>query len=223
MSRPTGIGSPTTAPSLRDPSPAVHDISGEHRYSAEPLPTTAVCPQPSPQVRTARSPSRPVPVRRIQVCRGSVLAVLSLPLLFAAGRSVSDTADSMPMIRAYRSPARKLHDNIATAAAMTVAVASLIASAYLASLITDVTGAGSALCSHWYFARSPGLESRMVRCADSASTSSIGRLDAFPPVGGPDGHSAFSPGRMFWYRTGLRRFTATKARSSLRRGRLQIH
>lgn len=75
-------------------------------------------------------------------------AVLSLPLLFAAGMSAFDTADSMLMTRLYswanRSPARKLYYNIATTG-MTVAVAAVIASVYLAGLIADATGAGGLL------------------------------------------------------------------------------
>jgi nickel/cobalt transporter (NiCoT) family protein len=46
------------------------------------------------------------------------LAVLTLPLLFAAGMSTMDTADSLLMTRAYswayRQPARRLYDNLAT-------------------------------------------------------------------------------------------------------------
>jgi nickel/cobalt transporter (NiCoT) family protein len=76
------------------------------------------------------------------------LAVLSLPLLFAAGMSAFDTADSMLMTRvyswAYCSPARRLYYNIATTG-MTVAVAAFIASVYIASLIVDATGAGRPL------------------------------------------------------------------------------
>ena len=79
------------------------------------------------------------------------LAVLSLPLLFAAGMSAFDTADSMLMTRAYswayRSPARRLYYNIATTG-MTVAVAAFIASVYVAGLIADATGAGGLLASY---------------------------------------------------------------------------
>ncbi|MER6850641.1 HoxN/HupN/NixA family nickel/cobalt transporter [Streptomyces flaveolus] len=73
-----------------------------------------------------------------------VLAILSLPLLFAAGMSTFDTADSMLMTRVYswahRSPARRLYYNIATTG-MTVAVAAFIASVYVAGLTADATGA----------------------------------------------------------------------------------
>jgi high-affinity nickel-transport protein len=79
------------------------------------------------------------------------LAVLSLPLLFAAGMSAFDTADSMLMTRAYswayRSPARRLYYNIATTG-MTVAVAAFIASVYIAGLIADATGAGGPLAAY---------------------------------------------------------------------------
>jgi high-affinity nickel-transport protein len=80
-----------------------------------------------------------------------MLAVLSLPLLFAAGMSAFDTVDSMLMTRAYswayRSPARKLYYNIATTG-MTVAVAAFIASVYLAGLIVDATGARGPLAAY---------------------------------------------------------------------------
>jgi high-affinity nickel-transport protein len=73
------------------------------------------------------------------------LAVLTLPLLFAAGMSAMDTADSLLMTRAYswayRHPARRLYYNLATTG-MTVAVALFVASVYLAGLIDEFTGAG---------------------------------------------------------------------------------
>ncbi|MGW3626760.1 HoxN/HupN/NixA family nickel/cobalt transporter [Streptomyces sp. NPDC000880] len=79
------------------------------------------------------------------------MAVLSLPLLFAAGMSAFDTADSMLMSRAYswayRSPARKLYYNIATTG-MTVAVAVFIASVYLAGLLHESTGVGGPLAEY---------------------------------------------------------------------------
>ncbi|KQW10740.1 HoxN/HupN/NixA family nickel/cobalt transporter [Streptomyces sp. Root369] len=79
------------------------------------------------------------------------LAVLSLPLLFAAGMSAFDTADSMLMTRlyswAYRSPARRLYYNIATTG-MTVAVAAFIASVYVAGLVADATGAGTLVTAY---------------------------------------------------------------------------
>jgi len=69
-----------------------------------------------------------------------LLATMSLPLLFAAGMSFFDTADSLLMTRAYswsyRSPARKLYYNIATTA-MTVVVAGVIAAVYVAGALDD--------------------------------------------------------------------------------------
>jgi len=80
-----------------------------------------------------------------------LLAVLSLPLLFAAGMSAFDTADSMLMTRlyswAYRSPARRLYYNIATTG-MTVAVAAFIASVYVAGLVADANGAGTLVTAY---------------------------------------------------------------------------
>jgi high-affinity nickel-transport protein len=65
-------------------------------------------------------------------------AVLSLPLLFAAGMSAFDTADSLLMTRAYswayRQPVRTLFYNITTTA-VTVAVAAFIASVYVAEVL----------------------------------------------------------------------------------------
>lgn len=72
-----------------------------------------------------------------------VLAVLSLPLLFAAGMSTLDTADSLIMTRlyswSYRDPARTLFFNIATTA-MTVFIAGFIASVYLADVLAQHAG-----------------------------------------------------------------------------------
>jgi high-affinity nickel-transport protein len=72
-----------------------------------------------------------------------LLATMSLPLLFAAGMSFFDTADSLLMTRAYswayRDPARKLYYNIATTA-MTVAIAGFIAAVYLAGVLDDYAG-----------------------------------------------------------------------------------
>jgi high-affinity nickel-transport protein len=72
-------------------------------------------------------------------------AVLSLPLLFAAGMSAFDTADSLLMTRAYswayRNPARTLFYNIATTT-VTVAVAAFIASVYLADVLVTYAGLG---------------------------------------------------------------------------------
>ena len=72
-----------------------------------------------------------------------VLALLTLPLLFAAGMSAMDTADSLLMTRAYswayRVPARRLWYNLATTG-MTVLVGGLVASVYLAGLLVDRFG-----------------------------------------------------------------------------------
>ncbi|SBT42320.1 HoxN/HupN/NixA family nickel/cobalt transporter [Micromonospora auratinigra] len=72
-----------------------------------------------------------------------VLALLTLPLLFAAGMSAMDTADSLLMSRAYswayRQPARRLWYNLATTG-MTVLVGALVASVYLAGLLVDHLG-----------------------------------------------------------------------------------
>ncbi|MEU1686805.1 HoxN/HupN/NixA family nickel/cobalt transporter [Micromonospora sp. NPDC005707] len=72
-----------------------------------------------------------------------VLALLTLPLLFAAGMSAMDTADSLLMSRAYswayRQPARRLWYNLATTT-MTVLVGGLVASVYLAGLLADHLG-----------------------------------------------------------------------------------
>lgn len=72
-----------------------------------------------------------------------LVAVLSLPLLFAAGMSMFDTADSLLMTRiyswSYRDPDRALAFNIATTA-MTVLIGGFVASVYLASLLADHAG-----------------------------------------------------------------------------------
>ena len=72
-----------------------------------------------------------------------VLAVLSLPLLFAAGMTGMDTVDSLLMTRAYswayRSPGRRLYYNLATTG-MTVAVGAFVASVYLAGLASEHLG-----------------------------------------------------------------------------------
>jgi high-affinity nickel-transport protein len=69
-----------------------------------------------------------------------LLAVLMLPLLFAAGMSAFDTANSLLMTHAYswayRNPARRLYYNIA-ATGMTVFVAAFIASVYLMGLLAS--------------------------------------------------------------------------------------
>ncbi|GAA1823757.1 HoxN/HupN/NixA family nickel/cobalt transporter [Planosporangium flavigriseum] len=73
------------------------------------------------------------------------LAILTLPLLFAAGMSAMDTADSLLMTRAYswayRHPARRLYYNLATTS-MTVLVALFVASVYLAGLVHELAGVG---------------------------------------------------------------------------------
>jgi high-affinity nickel-transport protein len=73
----------------------------------------------------------------------SVLAVLSLPLLFAAGMSTFDTADSLIMTRlyswSYRDSARTLFFNIVTTA-MTVFIAAFIASVYIADVLAEHAG-----------------------------------------------------------------------------------
>jgi nickel/cobalt transporter (NiCoT) family protein len=72
-----------------------------------------------------------------------MLAVLSLPLLFAAGMSAFDTADSLLMSRAYswsyRHPVRTLFYNTATTA-VTVVIAAFIASVYLSEVLVTYAG-----------------------------------------------------------------------------------
>ncbi|MEV0591159.1 HoxN/HupN/NixA family nickel/cobalt transporter [Nonomuraea cavernae] len=69
-----------------------------------------------------------------------LLGMLSLPLLFAAGMSTFDTADSLLMTRvyswSYRDPARTLFFNTATTA-MTVVIAGFVAAIYFAALLTE--------------------------------------------------------------------------------------
>lgn len=73
-----------------------------------------------------------------------MLAVLSLPVLFAAGMTGMDTVDSLLMARAYswayRSPGRRLYYNLATTG-ITVAVGLFVASVYAAGLVVDHLGA----------------------------------------------------------------------------------
>ncbi|AIJ24697.1 HoxN/HupN/NixA family nickel/cobalt transporter [Amycolatopsis methanolica] len=87
------------------------------------------------------------------------LAMLSLPLLFAAGMSMLDTADSLLMSRAYSwahsSPGRRLYYNVATTAA-TVVIGLFVASVYLAGALTeyvhvDVFSGYAALADHFEF------------------------------------------------------------------------
>ncbi len=79
------------------------------------------------------------------------LAVLTLPLLFAAGMSALDTFDSLLMTRAYswsyRKPARRLYYNVATTA-MTVLVALFVSTVYLAGLVSDHMGTTPLLASY---------------------------------------------------------------------------
>lgn len=89
-----------------------------------------------------------------------MLAVLTLPLLFAAGMSAFDTLDSLVMTRAYawafRNPARRLYYNIATTG-MSVLVATFVASVYLVGLLVerlDLSGplaAYAAVSEHFEF------------------------------------------------------------------------
>jgi high-affinity nickel-transport protein len=72
-----------------------------------------------------------------------LLGALSLPLLFAAGMSAFDTADSLLMTRAYswsyRNPVRTLFYNTATTAA-TVAIAVFVCAVYFANLLARYAG-----------------------------------------------------------------------------------
>ena len=86
-----------------------------------------------------------------------LLAVLSLPLLFAAGMSMLDTADSLVMSRAYswanREPGRRLYYNLATTG-ITVVVGLFVASVYLAGALAAHLGiewvrAYGALANHF--------------------------------------------------------------------------
>ncbi|HEV7755672.1 MAG TPA: HoxN/HupN/NixA family nickel/cobalt transporter [Mycobacteriales bacterium] len=76
----------------------------------------------------------------------SVLATLSLPLLFAAGMSAFDTCDGVLMSAAYtwsqHNPARRLFYNIATTWA-TVLVAGFIAGVYVAGVLAEHAGIGA--------------------------------------------------------------------------------
>jgi nickel/cobalt transporter (NiCoT) family protein len=73
-----------------------------------------------------------------------VSAVLSLPILFAAGMSLMDTTDGVFMVKAYDwafvSPTRKILYNLSTTA-ISVVVALLIGSVELAQLAIDLTHA----------------------------------------------------------------------------------
>jgi high-affinity nickel-transport protein len=80
-----------------------------------------------------------------------LLAVMTLPLLFAAGMSALDTCDSLLMTRAYSwafaSPARRLYYNAATTA-MTVLVAFFVGSVYLAGLLARHGGIGGPVSAY---------------------------------------------------------------------------
>jgi high-affinity nickel-transport protein len=80
-----------------------------------------------------------------------LLATVSLPLLFAAGMSACDTADSLLMSRAYswafNQPGRRLYYNM-TATGMTVVVAGFIASVYLAALASRYLHTGGIVRSY---------------------------------------------------------------------------
>ena len=75
----------------------------------------------------------------------SLMAVLSLPLLFAAGMATCDTADSLFMTRAYSwswgDPQRRLHFNTATTGA-TVAIGFVVAAIYLAGILSALPNCG---------------------------------------------------------------------------------
>ncbi|GGM38827.1 nickel/cobalt efflux system [Longimycelium tulufanense] len=72
-----------------------------------------------------------------------LLAVLSLPILFAAGMSTFDTVDSLLMTRAYswayRNPVRTLFYNTTTTA-ITVAIAVFVCAVYLSGFLADHAG-----------------------------------------------------------------------------------
>ncbi|GDY30554.1 HoxN/HupN/NixA family nickel/cobalt transporter [Gandjariella thermophila] len=72
-----------------------------------------------------------------------LLGVLSLPLLFAAGMSAFDTADSLLMTRlyswSYRNPVRTLFYNTATTG-ITVVIAMFVAAVYLAEMLAEKAG-----------------------------------------------------------------------------------
>jgi high-affinity nickel-transport protein len=82
----------------------------------------------------------------------SIAGTVTLPLLFVAGMSMMDTADSLVMTRAYswayRSPGRRLYYNMATTA-MTVAIGLFVASVYLAGALTGHFGV-TAGWIRWY-------------------------------------------------------------------------
>jgi high-affinity nickel-transport protein len=72
-----------------------------------------------------------------------VLAIVALPILFAAGMSLMDTADGVFMCKAYRwafaGPVRKLYYNI-TVTAMSVAVALIIGTIELGQVLSSRLG-----------------------------------------------------------------------------------
>jgi len=115
-----------------------------------------------------------------------LLAVLSLPLLFAAGMSACDTADSLLMSRAYswafNRPARRLYYNMASTA-MTVVVAGFIASVYLAALAARA-------------ASSRGGRRLLRRAGQPLRAAGLpGRRGVRPRLGGCSAGVAVRPGR----------------------------
>ncbi|WP_086823084.1 HoxN/HupN/NixA family nickel/cobalt transporter [Allokutzneria sp. NRRL B-24872] len=72
-----------------------------------------------------------------------LVAVLSLPLIFAAGMSTFDTLDSLLMTRAYswsyRNPVRTLFYNTVTTA-ITVAIAGFVVVVYVSQLLAEKAG-----------------------------------------------------------------------------------
>jgi high-affinity nickel-transport protein len=71
------------------------------------------------------------------------LAIVALPVLFAAGMSMMDTADGVFMSKAYRwafaSPVRKIYYNL-TVTALSVLVALLIGTIELAQVVSSKLG-----------------------------------------------------------------------------------
>ncbi|WP_159803478.1 HoxN/HupN/NixA family nickel/cobalt transporter [Arthrobacter zhaoguopingii] len=89
----------------------------------------------------------------------SLLGVISLPLLFAAGMTTFDTADSLIMAKvyswSYRDPARTLFFNLVTTS-MTVLVAFFVAAVYISGLGVEFAGASvlapvAAVANHFEF------------------------------------------------------------------------
>jgi high-affinity nickel-transport protein len=115
----------------------------------------------------------------------SLLSVLSLPLLFAAGMSAFDTCDGVLMSMAYtwsaRRPARRLYYNIATTWA-TVLVAGFIASVYLTAVLVEHGGASAlggyaALADHFELLGYVIVAFFVVTWAGAALVWRLGRFD----------------------------------------------